>query len=149
MTVTHRILRMLAAITWYVGGVVLAAKGASLLIEAHDLRPGQCWVWLSVGVGLLAGAAKARYLFSKSCRKNLARIDRLTQPKIWQFYRPGFFMFLGLMIALGVFLSKMAHGNYTLLLCVAGLDFSIATALLGSSYVFWIGKANCFGVRPR
>ncbi len=41
------------------------------------------------------------------------------------------------MILLGAVLSRMAHGHYAFLIGVAALDFSIAMALLGSSYVFW------------
>ena len=41
------------------------------------------------------------------------------------------------MILVGAAISKIAHGNYLLLLAVAALDLTIATALLGSSYVFW------------
>ena len=142
MTATHNIVKTLAAITWYAGGIVLLLKGTSLVIEAHTLRPGQPWTWLAIGVGLLAGVVKARCLFAGICRKNLARIDLLIEPKVWHFYRPRFFMFLALMIALGASLSMMSHGNYAFLLCVAGLDLSLSAALLGSSYVFWKEKAN-------
>ncbi len=141
MTATHRVLKVLAAITWYAGSIVLASKGTSLVMEAHAQRPGQRWPWLVLAVGLLAGAVKAGCFFARICRRNLARIDRLTEPELWQFFRPGFFVFLALMVALGASLSKMAHDNYTFLLCVAALDFSLATALLGSSYVFWKEKA--------
>ena len=67
----------------------------------------------------------------------LRQIEKLAEPKIWQFFRPVFFMFLFLMILAGAALSRLAHGNYFLLLCIAALDLTIATALLGSSYVFW------------
>lgn len=112
------------------------------MIEAHTLRPGQPWTWLAIGVGLLAGAVKACCLFAGVCRKNLARIGLLIEPKVWQFFRPRFFIFLALMIALGASLSAMSHGNYAFLLCVGGLDLCLAAALLGSSYVFWKEKAK-------
>ena len=56
-------------------------------------------------------------------------------------YRPQFFIFLATMIAIGATLSRAAHGNFPFLLSVAVLDSSIATALLGSSIVFWQEKA--------
>jgi hypothetical protein len=142
MKATHGALKTLAAMTWYAGGGALLLKGTSLVVEARSLQPGRPWPWLAVGVGLLAGAVKACCLFAGKCRKNLVRIDHLVEPKVWQFYRPSFFMFLALMIAFGASLSRMAHGNYVFLLCVAGLDLCIAAALLGSSYVFWKNKAN-------
>jgi hypothetical protein len=136
-----RTLKILAALIWYIGGLILVTKGGSLLIEAATLKPGQDLTWLAIVIGLLIGGVKAKYLFSKSCKKNLARIDLLLEPKLWQFYRPGFFIFLALMIATGATLSRMAHGNHTFLIGVAILDFSLATALLGSSYVFWTQKS--------
>jgi hypothetical protein len=140
-TVSARSLKILAALVWYIGGIVLLLKGTSLLLEAEEARPGQPWIWVALIAGLLIGSVKARFLFSKSCKKNLARIDGLTQPKIWQFYRPRFFVFLMLMILAGASLSRLAHGNYPFLIGVAIVDFSISIALLGSSYIFWTHKA--------
>ncbi|OVE73547.1 hypothetical protein BVX94_03545 [bacterium B17] len=140
MKTTHNILKALAAVTWYAGGGILLWKGSKLAMEAYSLRPGELSVWVSVGLGLFAGAVKVRFIFSRTCRKNLVRIDKLIEPRLWQFFRPRFFVFLTLMITLGSCLSRLSHGNYVLLLCVAVLDLSISTALLGSSYVFWKSK---------
>jgi hypothetical protein len=131
----------LAALFWYIGGIILVLKGGSLLIQADTLKPEQNWTWLAVVIGLLIGGLKAKYFFSKSCKKNLKRINFLSEPKIWQFFRPGFFLFLLIMIVTGVTLSRLAHNNYIFLISVAILDISIATALIGSSYVFWKEKA--------
>ena len=113
------------------------SKGGSLLIEADTLKPEQNWTWLAIVIGLLIGGLKAKYLFSKSCETNLARIDLLSESKIWQFFRPKFFLFLAIMLVTGATLSRMSHNNYIFLISVATLDISIAIALLGSSYVFW------------
>ena len=120
---------------------MLVSKGSSLLIEADMLKPEQNWTRWAIVIGLLIGGLKAKYLFSKSCNKNLARIDLLDEPKIWQFFSPKFFLSLAIMIMAGATLSRMAHNNYIFLLSVAILDISIATALIGSSYVFWKQKA--------
>ena len=133
-------LKILAALVWYIGGVVLLLKGTNLLQEAEALRPDRPWPWVAVITGLMIGSVKAGFLFSKSCKKNLVRIDRLKRPKIWQFYRPRFFIFLMLMILTGATLSRLAHGNYPFLLGVAVVDFSISIALIGSSYIFWTHK---------
>ncbi|MCK5312804.1 MAG: hypothetical protein KAJ62_11880 [Desulfobacteraceae bacterium] len=141
MITTFRTLKILAALLWYIGGIILVSKGGSLLIEADTLKPEQNWTWLALVIGLLIGGLKAKYLFSKSCKKNLTRIDLLIKPKVWQFFRPGFFLFLAIMIVTGVALSRAAHNNYIFLISIAILDISIATALIGSSYVFWKEKA--------
>ena len=136
-----RRLKILAALVWYVGGIVLLLKGSSLLAEAEALRPEQNWPWLAVVTGLFLGGLKAKLLFSGSCQKNLDRIAALELPKPWQFFRPGFFVVLTLMILAGATLSRLAHNNYPFLISVGTLDLSLATALLGSSYVFWKHKA--------
>jgi uncharacterized membrane protein len=137
LTVSNRTLNFLAAAVWYIGGMVLLIKSSSLLAEAHELRPQQAWTWISIVAGLTIGGLKSKYLFVKSCRKNLFRIAALNNPQIWQFFRPGFFLALAAMITLGATLSNMAHHNYPFLCAVAALDLTIATALLGSSYIFW------------
>ena len=105
------------------------------------LRPTHNWPALVILFGLLLGGLKARFLFNRSCRKNLARIAKLAEPKFWQFFKPSFFFFLALMILTGVLSSRLAQGNYLLLCAVAALDLTIAVALLGSSYIFWQQKA--------
>lgn len=93
LSVSHRTLSILAAMVWYVGGTVLLIKGGSLLLEAEALQPDQHWPKTAALAALLVGGIKAILLFSGSCRKNLARIAGLHQPKIWQFFRPVFFCF--------------------------------------------------------
>ena len=137
LTTSPRILQILAALVWYVGGVVLLLKGSSLLMEAGAIRPEGSWPVFAIVIGIVAGSLKGFTLFRKSCHKNLNRIDDLERPMIWQFFRPQFFFFLALMIFAGASLSRMAHGNYGFLIGVAIVDLSIATALLTSSYVFW------------
>ena len=141
LIVSVRSLNILAALVWYIGGIVLLLKGRSLLVEAGTLNPQQGWIWLAVITALFFGSLNARFLFSKSCRRNLNRIATLDEPKIWQFFRPGFFVALAIMIASGATLSRLAHNNHPFLIAVGTLDLSLAVALLGSSVVFWQQKA--------
>jgi hypothetical protein len=149
MTVSRRTLNILAAVVWHIGGFVLLIKGFSLLLEADSLRPEQNWQWIFVVVALLLGGLKARFLFSKSCRKNLARIETLDQPRIWQFFRPRFFLMLALMILTGAMLSRLAEGHYQSLIGVGALDLSLAIALLGSTIVFWQQRAFAYAPESR
>ena len=141
MITTFRTLKILAALFMCIGGIILILKGGTLLIKADTLKPDQNWTLLSIIIGVFIGVLKAKYIFSKSCKKNLTRIDLLNKPKVWQFFRPGFFLFLTIMIVTGATLSRVAENNYIFLISVAILDISIATALIGSSYVFWKEKA--------
>jgi hypothetical protein len=141
LVVSARSLKILAALVWYIGGIMMLVKGRSLLIEADALEPEQVWPWLAVFAGLFLGGLQAKYLFAKSCQKNLDRIDALDRPRVWQFFRPGFFAALTVMIVIGATLSRLAHNNYPFLIAVAAVDINIGVALLGSSYVFWTQKA--------
>ena len=141
LTVSTLTLNLLAALVWYIGGTVLLIKGSTLLVEAHILRPEIYWTWIAIATGLCFGGLKGKLIFSKCCQNNLARIRSLNQPKVWQIFRPWFFVFLAAMIATGATLSRLAHGNHYFLIGVAVLDFSIAIALLWSSNIFWKQKA--------
>ena len=136
MIVSKRSLVLLAALVWLIGGVVLLLKASGLLVEASALGPNGVWPWLALVIGLLIGAVKARFLFSRSCRRNLDRIAALTEPRIWQFYRAWFFAALALMIMFSAVISRTAEGSYYGMLGVAILDLAIGSALLGSSPVF-------------
>jgi hypothetical protein len=134
--VSKRILKIMAAAVWLVGGIVLVAKGSALLAEAARVRQSHMWIVFAIVVGLLAGGLKSAFIFRSSCRKNLARIDALRRPRIWNFFRPGFFLALALMISAGATMSSLAHGHYPGLIGVGALDLALGTALLSSSLVF-------------
>ena len=121
----------------------MLVKGFSLLAEAYSLKPEQYWPWLAVVVGPVIGSVKGKFVFRKSCLKNLARIDALNQPKIWQFFKPWFFLVLVIMILFGATMARLAHTqhNYYFLIGVAIVDIDIGIALLWSSYMFWKEKA--------
>ena len=122
---------------------MLLIKGFSLLVEAYSLKPEQYWPWLAVAVGPVIGSIKGKFIFRKSCLKNLARINALNQPKIWQFFKPWFFVVLAIMITFGATMARLAHTqhNYYFLIGVAIVDIDIGIALLWSSYIFWREKA--------
>ena len=100
------------------------------------MRPGAALNLLPFPIAVIVGGLKARYLFVPNCRKNLARIDALRDPKPWQFFRIGFFFFLLSMIWLGFWLSGQAAGEYGMLLAISSMDLTLSVALLGSLYCF-------------
>ena len=136
MTTSPKTLKFLALLTWITGGTFLFLKGYALFIEANDLRPGTALNFLPFPSAIVVGSLKARYLFVPNCRRNLTRIDSLSDPKLWQFFRVGFFVSLLLMILLGAWLSGWASGDYGMLLAVSSMDLTLSVALLGSLYAF-------------
>lgn len=136
LAVSKNTLKIVSGFVWVSGAIVLSWKGASLLAQANALKPGETWTWLAVAAAVLIGGVKARYLFGGFCRKNLDRIAALDDPRLWQAFRPGFYVFLATMVLLGAVLSRLATGNYPALIALIMLDISIAIALLGSFRVF-------------
>lgn len=137
MRTSKRTLVYLAAFVWYLGGIMLFRSGWELLELARELRPGSNWHWLFILLGIILGVVQASTIFTRSCRKNLLRISQLDDPRLWQFFRPGFFLALGVMITSGILLDHFVQGNYFFMIALAGLDFALTISLLGSSIVFW------------
>ena len=130
-------LKMLAALVWYSGFLVLFLKSTRLFLQADKLNHDQRVIWLAILMGFLIGVIKAKYLYQKLCLRNLKRINSIKQPRIWHFYRIQFFIFLASMIVLGLWLSKWTQDNSVMLIILAMIELSIATALLGSCHCFW------------
>ena len=141
MKVSQRTLMITVAIIWYGGGISLLFKGGALIKNVYAIDAQSIWTYLVPILGIMIGLLKGRFLFSKSCEKNIKRIKALTDPRIWQCFRPGMLICLGIIIPTGAWMSRAAAGNLTFLCLVGTLDLSIACALLSSSIVFWKRKA--------
>ncbi len=139
MTSIHT-LNTLAGLTWYGGAIALLLKGTRLLLQAESINAGAGWPWVAFAIGVLIGVIKARYLLFKSCRKNLIRIANLKNPQWWQFFRPQFFVFLAVVITLGVTASRLAEGHYGSLCVIGTVDLSVGTGLLLSGVAFFQTK---------
>ncbi|MCJ7735596.1 MAG: hypothetical protein MUP11_13740, partial [Anaerolineales bacterium] len=114
-------------------------SGLELIIQARELRSNP-WQWIFIAIGIVLGILQAYTIFTGACRKNIRRIDQLEDPRLWQFFRPGFFIALAAMISSGVMLDYFSQGHYFFMLGVAALDFALAISLLGSSTIFWTEK---------
>ena len=137
LNTTSNTLIKLAALVWYTGVVVLIAKSSALFLEALKSGADQVFILMAIVCGVVIGKIKAKYLFYNIGKKNIDRINLLINPKLWQFYRKRFFIFLFSMIAVGKYLSIVAHGNNMGLIALAVLELSIAFALFFSSHCFW------------
>ncbi len=134
MKVSRKVLKYLAMIVWYIGFIMLSIKSYALFEEAYDINSNLLYISSFLVVGLVLGLVKTKYIFIPACLKNLKRIDSLENPKLWQFYRIPFFLFLFSMITLGAYLSHLAQGNYIFLVSVGIVDMALAIALLYSGF---------------
>lgn len=138
--ITKKHLIIISAIVWYAGGISLGLKSVSLLKDAFHIYPNLLIAIFSPIIGIVIGYFKGKYIFVKSCRKNIQRINNLSKIKAWLFFKPSFMIALAVMITTGATLSRLAEGNYTALLAVAILDLAIGMALFYSSFVYWEKK---------
>jgi hypothetical protein len=137
MNTTKKTLKILAALVWYTGFLALVIKATVIFIQAYALDNSLNTLFIVLLITLVIVGLKVKYIFRKVCRKNLERIVLLKSPKIWEFYRVRFFIFLISMITLGAFLSRMAEGNYWFLMGVGVLDLSVGLSLFFSGFLFW------------
>jgi len=122
---------------WYIGFIMLSLKSYKLFFEAYTINSNITYLLLFLLIGFLLSLLKTKYIFIKSCKKNLERIEQLKKPRIWQFYRTEFFVFLLFVISLGAFLSHIASGDYYFLMLVGIIDMALALALFFSSFQFF------------
>jgi len=146
MVVSQRTLMILAAFIWYSGGIALVLKGLSLAGSAYAINPESAWVYGAPLLGVAIGLVKVKFIFNHACKKNILRIGKLAEPKLWQCFRPGMLIFLAIIIPTGAWMSRAAAGKFLYLCLVCGLDLSIATGLLVSSIMFW--KLKAFSKNP-
>jgi hypothetical protein len=62
-------LRLLAALVWFSGAVVLFIKGFGMFFEAEQLNPGQLWTWLALSAGLMLGSIKSQVAVQQAVQK--------------------------------------------------------------------------------
>jgi hypothetical protein len=136
-----KILKLFAMIVWYIGFIALSLKSYRLFAEAYSINSNLSYLIIFLLLAFLLSLLKTKYIFTHSCQKNLQRIEALEEPKIWQFYRVGFFIFLAGVISLGAFLSHQASGNYFFLISVGIIDMALALALFFSGFEFFRSSA--------
>jgi cation transport ATPase len=130
-------LKYIAAAVWIVGGIVLFLKSYSLLLKALEIDMNYTFIVVAIFAAFFFGLVKNKYLMSPFCVKNLKRIESIQKPKLHQFFEAKFSFFLTLMVITGAFLSRVAEGNYSMLLVVGTFDLALSTALLTSSVIFF------------
>lgn len=135
MEVTNKQLKTMAFIFWFMGVLPLSIKAFLLFREAYLLDSDILKLSFYIFLGIIVALLKTKFIFIKSCRKNIQRIENLEKPKIWNFYRLGFFIFLATVIILGAVFSRLALGHYWALILVGIIDMSVGFALLLSGWL--------------
>lgn len=138
-------LQSLAGFIWIGVGLMLTCIGIfKYLLKAHDLEASGMGLGLAIGLGLLVGIVKGRFVLSKSALRNKDRIAKLEEPlKPWNVFTPPFFLLIVLMMGMGLCIRTflLDQSNVLHLLCYGGGLFGIGGALFVSAFAYWFDSA--------
>jgi len=128
----------LAGTIWSLAGILLIYRAWKMYVLALETQnASQQAIIISVVAGLVIGAAKGKFVLSKTARRNKSRIDQLEGPlKPHHVYAKPFYFFILGMISLGIalrFYNEMIGGY----IVVGAIYVGIGIALCVSSLVYW------------
>ena len=136
----HNHLFSLAGTIWGLVGLMLLLRGADLYkLAVEEQHASQMGLSISIFASLALGGAKGKFLFSRTARRNMARISSLEAPlKPHQVYAGKFYFLILGMIGLGMFMRTYNDwfGGY---IVVAAIYCGIGLALTVSSMYYWKG----------
>ena len=127
-------------LVWLGGVFSTSKKGITLLLQSRDLdQPDgfEDWFYIAGGIGVLMGLVQGFTLFTRICNQNIDRILRLDRrPKWHECYRWPFYIFLGLVISGGAFVTHKWATNIYVLLIFGGVNLMVGVSLLVSCCPF-------------
>lgn len=126
-----RRLKQLAFAIWLTGGLVLCSYGVMRLRGSGA----GARAWLALAAALAVGAVKGRLVLARTSRRNIARLDALTQPlRPIRVYDGRSWAIIGVMTAIAVGLNL---GWIPLApLWRGGVNLAIGSALILSSFTY-------------
>lgn len=134
-------LQTLAGIIWVCVGVMLASMGIfKYLANAQSLGASTLSLGLAIGLGLIVGGAKGKFVLAKSALRNKDRIEKLEEPlRPWHVFAPPFFLLIALMMGMGIGIRRFVidQSNPTHLLIYGGCLCGIGGALFVSAFAYW------------
>ena len=128
---THKTWILISGVLWGVVGCLLLYKGLQLLSEGVDLASSNRVSWL-VGVALLVGFVKGRFVLSKTVRRISLRLAEMQGPiRFVDAYPKSYWILLASMMALG-FLLRLVPIE------VRGfIDVAVGSALLNGAMLYF------------
>jgi hypothetical protein len=125
-------LKGLAFFLWLTGGLVLAIRGG-LFMAQDPSRPAMGLLLGACALALIIGLAKGRFVLSKTSRRNIERLEALTEPQ-----RPlaVYSLRSWILIALMVGISVALNFSGLPLLWRGTINLAIGAALMMSSLAY-------------
>ncbi|MFT7541599.1 MAG: ferrochelatase [Gammaproteobacteria bacterium] len=141
MQVKAKSLKYLAGCVWLAVGIGLLIAGLRFVFglneEGSERTPGGIALALSIGGAI--GFLKGRYVLSRTAQRNLKRIKKLRDPRVWHVFTRTMAILILLMIALGRGLRGLAADGYLGgYLGIGGLYVGIGMALAVASLTYFL-----------
>ena len=138
----HALLFWLAALVWALGAWACGDTALTLLLQALAQGAAAAAAGGAVAAGVAAGAAATVFLFAPLAHANVARIDALREPRLYDTFRLKFLLglclFDGGTVVAQIFLAKSPPAQ----LSMAALNTSVATGL-GATTVYIVAVLWC------
>lgn len=128
----NQAMKGLAFTLWLIGGLVLAVRGVSFLMDSPAVTNPMLLAGLIVAA-LIIGFGKGKFVLTKTSNKNIERIDQFTEPKKpIQVYSLRSWIIIALMVGISVALNIFQVDNI-----VRGpINLGIGVALIISSLAY-------------
>jgi len=134
--IAPRHLKTFAGIIWVLVGGMLLTRSVPM-VQAASEQSGWVTTIVSLVVGALLGAGKGKFVLSKTARRNRARIEALSNARIWNVFTAKTWMLVVLMIGLGMLLRGGAAAGWFSWAPIAAIYAGIGAAMLVSSWAYF------------
>jgi hypothetical protein len=132
-----------AAMVWLIGAMILVSRGSGYL------RAQPNWHGWIVGVALMLGVIKSRYLLDRVATKAVTRIRERGRACFFGFFSWRSWLLVGLMMGAGITLRHLVvHPGAVVAGVMGALYLGIGLALIIADRVFWRAVVEEFSESP-
>lgn len=136
MRILPRHLKTLAGVIWVLVGGMLLTRSVPM-VESASEQSGWVTTIISLIVGAFLGAAKGRFVLSRTARRNRSRIEALPSAYLWNVFTGKTWLLVVGMIGLGLLLRGGAAAGWFNWASIAGIYAGIGAAMLVSSWMYF------------
>ena len=132
-----------AAFVWLIGAMILVTRGSGYLSDQPN------WHGWAVGVALMIGVVKSRYLLDRVATKAVARIRERGSACFFGFFSWRSWLLVGAMMGAGIALRHLVvHPGAVVAGIMGALYLGIGLALIIADRVFWRAVVEEFSYVP-
>ncbi|MEM0950510.1 MAG: hypothetical protein AAGI66_00015 [Cyanobacteria bacterium P01_H01_bin.74] len=125
-------LMLLACGIWMVGGLIMTLRGIDF-IAGYTLAENMTLVLISIALALIIGGAKGKFVLSKTCKRNIDRLNALTEKKRpLSVYSIRSWVMISIMVMIAVLLNVIGVPP----LLRGSINLGIGASLIVSAFIY-------------